>query len=177
MTLDEAIAGKEIPEDVRKTLALVEIPYLSFDRQDLRGRLVLHRSLAEEVKEIFAILRGRSFPIDKMRPIVAYGWDDDASMADNNTSAFNYRPIAGTARLSNHAYGCAIDINPRQNLYERAADGLVLPPGARYEPIARGTVIPSVAEVFKSRGWNWGGDWESHKDWQHFEKILPGAGS
>jgi hypothetical protein len=173
MTLEEALAGKEIPEDIRKTLALVEIPYLSFERLDLKGYLVLHRALAEEVREIFALLRGRSFPIEKMRPIAAYGWDDDASMADNNTSAFNYRPIAGMARLSNHAYGRALDINPRLNPYVRAADGVTLPPGARYEPIARGTITPSIAELFKSRGWKWGGDWESHKDWQHFEKILP----
>jgi hypothetical protein len=177
MTLDEALKSKEIPEEIRAALALVEIPYLSFDRMEQVGHLVIHRALAEEVREIFAILRGRSFPLEKMKPISAYGWDDDASMADNNTSAFNYRPIAGTTQLSNHAYGCAVDINPRLNPYVRAADGATLPPGARYEPIARGTIIPSLAEVFKSRGWKWGGDWEDPKDWQHFEKILPGVNS
>ncbi|HAX73596.1 MAG TPA: hypothetical protein DCY20_08730, partial [Firmicutes bacterium] len=27
-------------------------------------------------------------------------------------------------------------------------------------------------EAFVSRGWTWGGDWNSLKDYQHFEKKL-----
>ncbi|MGH7174749.1 MAG: M15 family metallopeptidase [Minisyncoccia bacterium] len=176
MTLDEALAGKEIPEEIRASLALLQVPYLNFDRIEQTGYLVLHHSLTEEVREIFAILRGRSFPFEKIRPISSYGWSDAASMVDNNTVAFDYRPVTGDAsRLSNHARGCAIDINPRLNPYSKGE--IVLPPHARYDPIARGAVTASVAELFKSRGWSWGGDWTNLKDWQHFEKVLPDVNS
>lgn len=37
--------------------------------------------------------------------------NDNKSMSANNTSAFNYRVISGTKKLSNHSYGLAIDIN------------------------------------------------------------------
>ena len=52
-----------------------------------------------------------------MRLIDDYGANDEKSMAANNTSAFNYRVISGTTKLSNHSYGMAIDINPRINPY------------------------------------------------------------
>lgn len=27
-----------------------------------------------------------------------------------------------------------------------------------------------VTDAFDSRGWTWGGDWNSLEDWMHFEK-------
>lgn len=170
MTLDEALAGKEIPDEIRKDLALVTVPYLSFQSEVREGQLVVHASIAEEVQEIFNTLFEMKFPIERVMPVVAYGWDDDASMAANNSSAFNYRVIAGTDRLSNHSYGRAIDLNPMQNPYTRR-DGVVVPEGAHYDPIQQGTVTSAIAAVFRSRGWGWGGDWVERKDWQHFEKL------
>ena len=89
-------------------------------------------------------------------------------MLANNTSAFNYRTIAGTTRLSNHATGRAIDINPMLNPFMR--DAYVAPSGATYDTKISGTVTEKIAEIFKSRGWSWGGDWTDRKDWQHFER-------
>ncbi len=169
MTLEEALAGKEIPNEIRKNLTLVNIPYFSFDKEVCEGQLVVHTEVAEEVQHIFKKLSEIQFPIQQVVPIVSYGWDDDASMASNNTSAFNYRAIAGTNRLSNHSYGRAVDINPVQNPYTQRG-GAVVPPGAQYDPTKRGTITPEIALVFKSYGWEWGGDWMERKDWQHFEK-------
>lgn len=45
-------------------------------------------------------------------------------MSDNNTSAFNYRTIAGTDRLSKHGQGLAVDINPRYNPCVRTKNGI-----------------------------------------------------
>jgi len=171
MSLDEALAGKEIPDEIRKSLTLVSVPYFSFGGEVCEGQLVVHTEVAEEVQEIFKKLFEMQFPIEQVTPVVAYAWDDDASMADNNTSAFNYRPIYGTNRLSNHSYGRAIDINPIQNPYHWR-DEIVMPPGAQYDPTKPGTITPEIASVFKSYGWQWGGDWEKRKDWQHFEKLL-----
>ncbi len=169
MTLAEALAGKEIPKEIRDTLVLVDIPYLSFGGEVRQGQLVVHIEVVEEVKNIFYTLQEARFPIQEMVPVVAYGWDDDVSMEANNTSAFNYRVIFGTDRLSNHSYGRAIDINPVQNPYTQR-DGIVVPLGAQYDPAQPGTITADIAAVIKSYGWEWGGDWKERKDWQHFEK-------
>ncbi len=168
--LDEALAGKEIPEAIQKSLALVTVPYLSFEGKAGEGHVIVHRELADEVRDIFKELFEMRFPIRQIVPVSAYDWDDAASMAANNTSAFNYRFISGTNRLSNHSYGRAIDINPVQNPYV-SRDGAVQPLGASYDREEPGTVTAEVADIFRSRGWEWGGDWEQIKDWQHFEKA------
>ena len=105
---------------------------------------------------------------------------DSASIDKNNTSCFNYRPVTGGGKLSNHAYGFAIDINPQQNPYVSYRDGK-----ARWshenanDYIDRSTGLPHVIthedlafKVFSAHGFSWGGDWNNPKDYQHFEKKL-----
>lgn len=168
-----AIAGTEAPPAITKELCLLEVRYCSFDGRLHQGQLVVHKRLKEELTDIFAVIRAICFPVAKVVPIVHYGWSDEASMADNNTAAFNYRLVAGTTRLSRHATGQAIDINPGQNpvIY---ADGVSLPPGAVYAPQAKGTLTPAslIMQEFLSRGWQWGGDFHGLKDYHHFEKLL-----
>ena len=111
-----------------------------------------------------------------MIPIVKYDWNDHTSIRDNNTSAFNYRVIAGTDRLSHHAFGRAIDINPKVNPYLNR-DGISDPPGFHYNPQAQGAITDEdmVVKTFLSYGWKWGGHWkqeEGRVDYQHFEKPL-----
>jgi hypothetical protein len=134
---------------------------------------VVHQNVQQELTELFTLIRAVRFPVAKVIPIVYYGWSDEASMADNNTSAFNYRCVAGSDRLSNHATGLAIDINPGQNpvIY---ADGLSLPPGARYAPEVPGTLIREspIMQALLSQGWRWGGDFPGSKDYHHLEKLL-----
>jgi len=173
MSFSEAIAGTTAPEKVIKSLNLLEVGYYSFDGKLHLGQLVAHQQLAGELVEIFAAIRDIRFPVARVIPIARYGWSDLTSMADNNTSCFNYRFIAGTTRLSRHASGMAIDINPRQNpvIYE---DGTFLPPEAVYSPRAGGAFSPSspILKEFMSRGWKWGGEFTSIKDYHHFEKTL-----
>jgi hypothetical protein len=148
-------------------LSLISVRYLSFDGALHEGQVVIHESLADDVHAAFEELLVYGFPIAKAIPIVRYDWDDEASMQDNNSSGFNYRAIAGTARLSNHAFGRALDINTFLNPYVRGE--YVAPKGASYDPTRPGAIAPGIALVFKSRGWAWGGDWTDRKDWQHFE--------
>lgn len=105
MSLDEALAGKEIPAEIKNNLVLVGTQFVSFGGEALEGQLLVHTDVAGEVQQIFKKLLEMQFPIEQMIPVVAYEWDDDKSMAANNTSAFNYRVIAGTDRLSNHVAG------------------------------------------------------------------------
>lgn len=169
MSLDEALAGKDIPKEIRESLVVTTVSYKCFEGKVRKGQLVVHTDVAEEVQEIFRKLLDARFPIAQIIPLHVYGWDDNASMAANNTSAFNYRVIFGTDRLSNHSYGRAIDLNPVQNPYTQRG-GAVVPSGARYDPTQPGTVTADIASLFKSYGWQWGGDWQERKDWQHFEK-------
>jgi hypothetical protein len=93
-------------------------------------------------------------------------------MADNNSSAFNFRVIADTNKLSLHSFGRAVDINPLQNpvIYP---NGIIAPAGAVYRPGDSGTFRAnhSVVDEFIKRGWHWGGNFEQPKDYHHFEKT------
>jgi hypothetical protein len=170
MTLKEALAGKEIPSDIRDNLALLDLEYFDFDGVPHIGQMVVHQALAAEVREIFEEIAAARFPLTQMQPVVAFDWSDDASMAANNSSAFNYRLAVGKAKLSQHAYGRAIDINPVQNPYIKG--DLILPPHGVYNPSVPGTLLPEgpVVAAFEKRGWTWGGRWTTLKDWHHFEK-------
>lgn len=172
-TLEEAIEGLEIPSGIRENLKLVEVPYISFDDLQHQGQLVIDERLSQDIQTIFAQLLENRFPIEKVIPIENYGWNDGASMKDNNTSAFNYRKIVGTDKLSNHSNGWALDINPRLNPYY-AYDGNVYPAGAVYEPDNPGTITAGsfIVDLFTSHGWVWLGERNENKDYQHFEKRL-----
>jgi peptidoglycan L-alanyl-D-glutamate endopeptidase CwlK len=175
MTLDAALSGAVVPDAIRRDLTLISVSYWSFDGRLHRGQLVIHKDLAAEAVAIFRDLRTQNFPIACVVPIAQYGWSDDASMAANNTSCFNYRVVPGQKKLSNHAFGRAIDINPVQNPF--MLNGLATPPGAVYDPAETGAITDGpIVRAFEKRGWRWGGRWRTKTDWQHFDKMpaLPG---
>ncbi len=171
-SFDEALAGIEFPEKIRKQLKLVNVEYYGLDGKIHRGQLVINKKLALEIKTIFDEIFRIRFPIKSVIPIVKFNWNDEKSMLANNTSAFNYRVIKGTSRLSKHAFGAAIDINPLFNPYVKKNS--VEPEGAHYIPERKGTITKSspVVQIFKRYGWTWGGDWQKGKDYQHFEKKI-----
>jgi len=172
MAFEEAVAGISIPQSILENLRLVDVYYYGFDDKLHKGQLVVHKAVVLDVIEIFELIRESSFPISKVVPISNYGWSDEKSMQDNNTSAFNYRFISGTRVISNHASGLAIDINPMMNPYIK--NGISLPEKSVYDTIKAGTISSGsqLVKEFKQRGWQWGGDWKSLKDYQHFEKKL-----
>jgi D-alanyl-D-alanine carboxypeptidase len=157
-------------------LRRVEVDYLGFDGRTHRGALIVHQELAAEVVAIFDELLRMQYPIERVRPADAYpGADDELSMEDNNTSAYNCRDIPDTGRWSQHAFGRAIDLNPLLNP-EIDSAGAVQPKNAgpyvdrtRSDP---GVLHPNDAAVraFTQRGWRWGGDWHTPVDYQHFER-------
>ncbi|MEP7162363.1 MAG: M15 family metallopeptidase [Candidatus Moraniibacteriota bacterium] len=160
------------PIDILACQELVTLPYYSFDRRVHEGQLVVHEDIAVSVIKIFLDLFDRCFPIARMIPIVHFQWDDSASMQANNTSGFNYRYIAGTERLSQHAFGLAIDLNPMQNPY--IVGELAHPKGAKYDQQAPGTVTPEIIRIFRYHGFTWGGNFKDSRDYHHFQKALRG---
>jgi poly-gamma-glutamate synthesis protein (capsule biosynthesis protein) len=161
--------GCPVPLD---RLRLVRLTYLGFDGRARRGRLVVHRSWAAEVVEVFQRLYEREFPIRRIRLVDHYGADDRVSMRHDNTSAFNCRFVSGTSTWSQHAYGRAIDLNPVENPYVR---GSRVSPGRGRRFLDRSDVRPGMVvrgdvvwRAFRRIGWGWGGTWRSSKDYQHF---------
>jgi hypothetical protein len=157
-------------------LRRVNVDHIGFDGQTHRGELIVYEDLVPEVIAIFDQLYRLGYPVEKIRTVDHYSdADDELSMEDNNTSAFNCRLIPGTDQWSPHAYGRAIDLNTRLNpcLY---ASGYFEPRNAAAY-LDRSRTDPGLlhngdaaVRTFTDRGWRWGGEWTAPLDYQHFER-------
>ena len=179
------ITGKSYPDTDEplqisyEELEYVHVLHYDFDGQVQEGELICNQTIAQDLTEIFKELYDNQYPIEKIRLIDEYDADDDASMEDNNTSCFNYRVVEGKTTLSNHSYGLAIDINPFYNPYVRMKNGEMLVSPENAVPYAdRSADFPYkidendlCCQLFVKHGFTWGGNWNSVKDYQHFEKV------
>ncbi len=161
----------------KKEFAYVQVTHLNMSMQPVTGEVVIHRTLAEDVVGISGDLFKAQFPIEQQRLIDYWDADDEASMSENNSSALCVRAITAGSTLSNHALGRAWDINTRWNPYINLQTGLIAPANGK-EFVDRTLKNPgmiqegdAVTRAFKTRGWEWGGDWTSRKDYQHFQKV------
>ena len=157
---------------VSSDLRLVTVTHLGFDGRPRQGELVVHRMQAAAVVTVFRTVYEARFPVQRMETVDRFGADDDASMAANNTSAYNCRRTTGGTSWSEHAYGTALDLNPVQNPY--VSGSFVAPPAGRSyldrANVRTGMVTGSdvVVRAFAAAGWEWGGSFRSLKDYQHF---------
>ncbi|MEU6407615.1 M15 family metallopeptidase [Microbispora sp. NPDC046933] len=154
-------------------LRKITMTYWGFDGQAHTGTLVVNKKVAEDVASVFGKLYDMRYPIRRMEPVDVYKGSDFDSIEADNTSAFNCRNATGSGSWSNHAYGLAVDLNPRENPYvyangsnaHRNADAFV------DRPLKKPGVINSgdrVVRAFEQIGWGWGGSWSGAKDYQHF---------
>ncbi|MES0056574.1 M15 family metallopeptidase [Mesorhizobium sp. M0078] len=181
-TIWQKMQGKswhaDLPCPARTDLLLLTVPYTGFDGQKKTGHLIVAKAHAANIAAAMdRIFASGTFRIERMELVDKYGGDDDASMADNNTSAFNCRFVGGTNTLSAHALGIAIDINPVQNPFVTKSN--TYPPAGKafdeaHERISSvtGIILPGgeVTTSFGDVGWTWGGTWDSKKDYQHFSQ-------
>lgn len=180
-TLFARIEGKSFPQNC--TTARSELRYLRILHRDLEGRtrvgeMICNRSIADDLLTIFRTLYDARYPIQQMVLIDRYDADDERSMQANNSSAFNFRFVAGTKQLSNHSRGLAVDINPLYNPYVRTANGRTIVEPSTAVPYAdRTRTFPCKIDKndlcykeFIRHGFSWGGDWKTRKDYQHFQK-------
>ena len=152
-------------------LRYLTVTFRGFDGADHDGELVVTAAVAEDVVAIFRDLYAMGYPIASLRLVDDFGGDDDASMAADNSSAFNCRPVTGGGGFSEHSYGTAIDLNPVQNPY--VTGDVVLPDQGRgYVDRAPGPGVLVAGDgavgAFEDRGWTWGGTWTDPIDYQHF---------
>lgn len=171
-SFEEATNYDKIPKALKKNLILINVNYFSFDGKLHKGQLVINKNVEDDIHKIFELITIAKFPVKKVVPIVHYNWNDTLSMLDNNTSAFNYRMVKGSNRLSKHSTGCAIDINPFNNPFIKRSK--ISPRGAIYDKNLPGTLQNKslIVKEFKKLNWSWGGNWRSAKDYQHFEKLT-----
>jgi hypothetical protein len=156
------------------SLRRLRVGYWGFDGKSRVGTLVVNRSAVGPLTVVFRRLYRARFPIRRMRPIDAYGGNDERSLAADNTAAFNCRYAVGPGpkRWSVHAYGLAIDVNPVENPYlesgrvhPRAGKAYLNRTNIRSGMAVRGGLLVSA---FRSVGWQWGGRWTGTPDYQHF---------
>lgn len=173
--------GKSYKEDCtvpREDLRYVHVRHMGFDGEVKDGELVVNKAIADDVLAIFEELYKADYPIEKVRLVDEYDADDEASMSDNNSSAFNFRFISHTTRISKHGLGMAVDINTRYNPYVKTVDGkLSIEPANGADYVDRSKDFPHKIDhedlcykLFKEHGFTWGGDWTHSKDYQHFER-------
>ncbi len=159
----------------RDQLRLLNLLYVDFQGRERAGQLIMNASVSNEVVQIFRELHRIRFPIDKIVPIEVFNADDDLAMANNATSGFNCREVAGKPGVySKHSYGIAIDINPVLNPY-KSPTGYTPPNSGEYvqrKPVRPGMLVPNgkPVKLFESLGWTWGGRWKNEIDYQHFDK-------
>lgn len=159
-----------------EALRLLHLSFHGFDGAAHSGELVVAPRWAEPVVGVFRALFDAGFPIERMALVDDFGASDDASVLANNTSAFNCRPVTGGTGWSRHAFGTAIDLDPRQNPYVYP-DGHLLDPAS--EPYRdRSSRTPGVIHegdavyrAFAAIGWRWGGHFGDRPDPQHFDSA------
>lgn len=183
----QRITGISYPEEgctiPYEDLNYVGLLYIDFDGKEQNGELICNQAIAQDIVEIFYELYRNEYRIERIRLIDEYDGDDTLSMLDNNTSCFNYRVVDGTDNLSKHALGCAIDINPFYNPYvvfNRGANGetYISPKGSEIYADRTQDFPYKIDEsdlcykLFIEHGFTWGGNWNSCKDYQHFQIVL-----
>lgn len=166
------------PEIDYKDLSYLKVKYWNFNNEETIGEIICNKKIAKDLLEIFEKLYEEKYQIEQIKLVDEYDGDDNRSITANNTSCFNYRTIAGSKKLSSHATGCAIDINPLYNPCVRGSKDEDIYPIKGKEYVDRNknfehkiTHNDLCYKLFKEHGFEWGGDFNSIKDYQHFEKV------
>ena len=158
-------------------LRLLRVSAVGWDGQPYVAELVVGGDVARPLVQVFRRLYALRFPIRHMSFTQVYGnarpKDDDVSGSFECRDAVPSPCTGGksTGHWSNHAYGHAIDLNPRENPY--VGCGMSRDPTARSymdrSRLRKGMVTPAVLAAFHSIGWGWGGSWTGDtKDYMHF---------
>lgn len=184
---------QENPDISIEELCYLKVLHYNFNHEIQVGELVVNQAIAQDCLNIFRELFDKQYEIASMYLVDRYYCDDEQkntqnseaadynSVNNNNTSAFHYRVVSGTAVLSTHAYGLAIDINPLQNpSMALDEDGHLTNKyldlqdysdrtQAKDHMIVKGD---DCYEIFAKYGFIWGGEWDGPADYQHFEKVV-----
>jgi hypothetical protein len=165
-------------------VALSELRLLTVNYRDRHGhlstgRLVVNKRAAAPLSVAFRRLFRLHFPIRHMTFADFYGPQSGRPRDGDVTASFECRQAVpspctggkGTGTWSMHAYGLAVDVNPRENPYVgcgQSRDPKTRPyfDRSRHRPLM---VTPRAVGAFSSVGWGWGGSWAGDtRDYMHF---------
>lgn len=159
-------------------LRVLTVTHRGFDKHNHSGQIIVNKSAAGPLAQVFHRLYLLHFPIRHMSIATMYERGQVPKDGDV-TGSFSCRdavpsPCSGgrsTGNWSNHAYGLAVDLDPVENPY--VGCGMSRDPLAQsYRDRSRhrpGMVTGQVRKAFASIGWGWGGAWAgSTKDYMHF---------
>lgn len=126
------------PEWERHELVIVDLPGqipLSWDPAVKVSRIRCHRKLGEIAEATFQSIKAAGL----WNELREYG------------GCFEYRKQRGGGKLSLHAFGAALDLNPSTNRLGEEGD-----------------MPPEIVAIFEANGWTWGGRWV-RPDFMHFQ--------
>ncbi|MDP9394012.1 MAG: M15 family metallopeptidase [Actinomycetota bacterium] len=161
----------------RKDLRRVEADHVGFDGKTHRGVVVVNADVAASIARILTGLYVARFPIRQMRPMEEYDGDNTASLADDNTAAYNCRrldQINAPVKKSPHANGRAIDINPYENPWKDLRCKCWQPSPEHARPRKGPGVITKGSvpwRLFVDEGWIWQNI--EVPDYMHFDTGYP----
>lgn len=161
-------------EIIKNQLTVITVTYYGFDNAIHKGQIICNKKVATDFQTIFNQLFQLHFFIQQVKPISNFNYNDVASMQANNTNCFDYRLQTNSKkRLSKHALGLAIDINPIQNPYIKGSQ--IFPANANTNSTKglinlKNDLGKKVITLFKKMGFKWGGNFKRNKDYMHFEK-------
>lgn len=169
---------KENPHIKRSDLRHIRVLHWDYDKKIHIGEMVCNSKIADRLVMIFRTLYENQYCIQRMVLPDVYNANDEKQMSENNTSCFCYRVVEGSNKLSKHARGLAVDLNPLYNPYVRKNSKgkvKVQPSNATEYCNRRNSFRYKIDEndlayrLFIQHGFRWGGSWKTMKDYQHFE--------
>ncbi|MCM1326175.1 MAG: M15 family metallopeptidase [Bacteroidales bacterium] len=167
-----------LPNITYDDLRYVHIWHYDLDGAATEGELICNQAIAGDLTEIFYELYRNEYRIGQVRLIDEFNGDYAASMENNNTFCFYYQTPQENPSLSRHEYGLAVDINPLYNpciTYNANGTEQILPASAESYTDRNRNFPYKIDEndlcyqLFKEHGFIWGGSFNSHKDYQHFQ--------
>ncbi len=160
-------------------LSYLVVSFVGFDGLTHTGEVIVNARFGEQMLDVFRTVYEQRFPLEQMRVITFPELDAPPTGDWNDTTSFVCRPVvASNSGWSMHAYGLAIDLNPFHNPYLK---GEVVVPELASTYTDRAQVRPGmlhpddpasvvIIDAFAAMGWEWGGNWQSLKDWMHFSE-------
>ena len=169
--------ASRLPGRAVRNLRVLTARYYGFDHRTHLGQIVVNEAVAAPLAKVFRKLYAMRFPIREMSFASMYGPHPDKN--GDVTASFECRnavpsPCNGNAtgtHWSMHAYGEAVDLDPRENPY--VGCGMTRDKTAlsymKRRNVRPGMVTPAIyRETFAKIGWGWGGLWAgSTKDYMH----------
>ena len=110
-------------------------------------RIACHKKVAESLLRVFERILEHYGSLAEVRKARAHLFG----------GCFNFRKITAGSRLSTHAWGVGIDMDPARNAF-----------GVKHDE-SKGMMPLEVVEIFEDEGWKWGGRFRTKPDCMHFQ--------